>query len=45
VLGAHPAIEPILQIQSFYRMVNELAVLRGLDPDAPLFLNKVTSTR
>jgi glucosamine--fructose-6-phosphate aminotransferase (isomerizing) len=44
-LAAHPAIEPILQIQSFYRMVNELAVLRGLNPDAPPFLNKVTSTR
>ena len=43
--SAHPAIEPILQIQSFYRMVNELAVLRGLDPDSPPFLNKVTSTR
>jgi glucosamine--fructose-6-phosphate aminotransferase (isomerizing) len=45
VLDAHPAIEPILQIQSFYRMVNSLAVLRGLDPDSPPFLNKVTSTR
>ena len=44
-LGAHPAIEPILQIQTFYRMVNELAVLRGLNPDSPPFLNKVTSTR
>jgi len=42
---AHPAIEPILQIQSFYRMANALAVLRGLDPDSPPFLKKVTSTR
>jgi glucosamine--fructose-6-phosphate aminotransferase (isomerizing) len=45
VIGVHPAVEPILQIQSFYRMVNQLAVLRGLDPDSPPFLNKVTSTR
>jgi len=43
--GAHPAIEPILQIQSFYRMANSLALLRGLDPDSPPFLKKVTSTR
>jgi len=43
--GAHPAIEPILQIQSFYNMANSLAVLRGLDPDSPPFLQKVTSTR
>jgi len=42
---AHPAIEPILQIQSFYRMANSLALLRGLDPDSPPFLKKVTSTR
>jgi len=41
----HPAIEPILQIQSFYRMANRLAILRGLDPDSPPFLKKVTSTR
>ena len=32
---AHPAIEPMLQILSFYRAVNALAVARGLDPDAP----------
>jgi len=44
-LAAHAAIEPILQIQSFYRMANMLAVLRGLNPDAPPFLKKVTSTR
>ena len=43
--AAHPATEPILQIQSFYRMVNSLAILRGLDPDSPPFLKKVTSTR
>jgi len=42
---AHPAIEPILQVQSFYRMANALAIVRGLNPDSPPFLKKVTSTR
>ncbi|WP_394646505.1 SIS domain-containing protein [uncultured Sphingomonas sp.] len=43
-LTDHPAIEPILSIQSFYRMANALSVARGLDPDAPLHLSKVTRT-
>ncbi|MEG3122729.1 SIS domain-containing protein [Sphingomonas sp. GB1N7] len=43
-LAAHPAIEPILMIQSFYRMANRLSLRRGLDPDAPLHLSKVTKT-
>ena len=43
-LAAHPAIEPILMIQSFYRMVNALALARGYDPDAPALLSKVTCT-
>ncbi|HMJ92593.1 MAG TPA: SIS domain-containing protein [Allosphingosinicella sp.] len=42
--AAHPAIEPMLQIQSFYRAVNALAVARGLDPDSPPHLAKVTET-
>jgi glucosamine--fructose-6-phosphate aminotransferase (isomerizing) len=41
---AHPVIEPILRIQSFYRMVNDLSVARGFDPDRPPHLNKVTET-
>lgn len=41
---AHPAIEPILMIQSFYRMANELAILRGFNPDTPRYLAKVTQT-
>ncbi len=41
---AHPVIEPLLTIQSFYRMANELALARGLDPDRPPHLNKVTET-
>jgi glutamine---fructose-6-phosphate transaminase (isomerizing) len=40
----HAVIEPILMIQSFYRMATMLAVARGLDPDAPPHLNKVTET-
>jgi glucosamine--fructose-6-phosphate aminotransferase (isomerizing) len=43
-LPAHPVIEPILLIQSFYRMVNALAIARGFNPDAPPHLNKVTET-
>lgn len=43
-LTAHPAIEPMLLIQSFYRMVNALAITRGHDPDRPPHLRKVTET-
>lgn len=42
--GAHPAIEPLLRVQSFYRMANALSVNLGLNPDSPPFLNKVTAT-
>ena len=41
---AHPVIEPLLLIQSFYRMANDLSLARGLDPDRPPHLNKVTET-
>src|SRR5207244_3570317 len=30
--AAHPVIEPLLLVQSFYRMVNALALARGGDP-------------
>ena len=43
-LTAHPVLEPILLIQSFYRMANRLSILRGFDPDRPPHLNKVTET-
>ncbi|HEY7977548.1 MAG TPA: SIS domain-containing protein [Rhizomicrobium sp.] len=43
-VSAHPAIEPILMAQSFYRMVNALALARGLNPDHPPNLNKITET-
>lgn len=42
--AGHPAIEPMLRIQSFYRMANALSLRLGLDPDSPPFLQKVTST-
>jgi glutamine---fructose-6-phosphate transaminase (isomerizing) len=41
---AHPVIEPLLLVQSFYRMANALALARGHDPDAPAHLRKVTET-
>jgi glucosamine--fructose-6-phosphate aminotransferase (isomerizing) len=43
-VSGHPAIEPVLLIQSFYRMAAQLSVARGFDPDRPPHLNKVTST-
>lgn len=43
-IAAHPNLEPIARIQSFYRMANALSVARGLDPDSPPHLNKVTET-
>jgi len=43
-ISVHPVIEPLLTIQSFYRMANALALARGLDPDRPPHLNKVTET-
>jgi glutamine---fructose-6-phosphate transaminase (isomerizing) len=43
-LQAHPAIEPVLLIQSFYRLANSLALARSRDPDRPPYLSKVTET-
>jgi glucosamine--fructose-6-phosphate aminotransferase (isomerizing) len=37
-------LDPILAIQSFYPMVEALARARGLDPDKPRHLSKVTRT-
>jgi len=38
-------LDPIAAIQSFYPMVEALARARGVDPDAPPYLAKVTLTR
>ena len=45
VIEADPLIAPILQIASFYRFANALSLARGLDPDRPPHLAKVTETR
>ena len=43
-VSTHPALEPILLIQSFYRLAATLSTARGFDPDRPPYLNKVTET-
>ena len=42
--GAHPALAPVLAIQSFYKMAIALSVARGYNPDQPPHLRKVTET-
>jgi glucosamine--fructose-6-phosphate aminotransferase (isomerizing) len=43
-IAAPAVLEPILMIQSFYRMAEALSRLRGFDPDAPPHLKKITET-
>lgn len=43
--SGHVDLDPIAAVQSFYRMVEALAHARGLDPDKPRHLNKVTRTQ
>ncbi|WP_252090710.1 SIS domain-containing protein [Pseudomonas sp. MWU13-3659] len=43
--AGHPALDPLLAIQSFYIMAAGLAEARGLDPDQPRHLSKVTCTQ
>ncbi len=43
--GLHPAMAPIAMIQSFYGLANQVSLARGLDPDRPPHLKKVTETR
>ena len=40
----HPLTEPLTLIASFYRFIEEFARHRGLDPDTPPHLHKVTET-
>jgi glutamine---fructose-6-phosphate transaminase (isomerizing) len=40
-----PVIGPVVMVQSFYRLINAVAVARGHDPDHPPLLKKVTETR
>jgi glutamine---fructose-6-phosphate transaminase (isomerizing) len=44
VVAAHPVIEPVLMVQSFYRLAASLATARGFNPDVPPHLRKVTET-
>ena len=41
----HPLTDPIALITSFYAMVEQIARNRGIDPDTPRHLQKVTQTR
>jgi glucosamine--fructose-6-phosphate aminotransferase (isomerizing) len=41
---AHPALQPILFLQSFYRLAESLSRARGMNPDRPPHLNKITET-
>jgi glucosamine--fructose-6-phosphate aminotransferase (isomerizing) len=41
---ACPILEPIAYVLSFYRLVDALAAARGLDPDRPPHLTKITET-
>ncbi len=43
-LEAHAAIQPMLLVQSFYRLAHDVALARGCDPDRPPHLRKVTET-
>lgn len=45
VSSGDPAVDAIAMVQSFYRLAEALALRRGLDPDAPPHLSKVTKTR
>jgi glucosamine--fructose-6-phosphate aminotransferase (isomerizing) len=44
VENIHPFIAPIAMIQSFYPLVNAIALARGRNPDNPPRLRKVTET-
>jgi glutamine---fructose-6-phosphate transaminase (isomerizing) len=40
----HPLLDPIVAVQAFYPLAAALAAARGLDPDQPRGLRKVTTT-
>ncbi|MDB5776879.1 MAG: nagB2 [Herbaspirillum sp.] len=43
-VAATPDLDPIVAIQTFYTMAAQLSVARGMDPDRPRHLRKVTKT-
>ncbi|MDA8586844.1 SIS domain-containing protein [Rhodobacteraceae bacterium] len=44
IRSGHALTDPIALIASFYTMVERVAVSRGINPDSPRHLNKVTET-
>lgn len=44
VRTGHPLTDPVALIVSFYAMVERVALARGIDPDRPRHLSKVTET-
>lgn len=44
-VAATPDLDPIVAIQAFYVMAAQLSVARGMDPDQPRHLSKVTKTQ
>ena len=40
----HPVTGPIAMVQGFYGLVNAISLNRGLDPDHPPLLSKITET-
>lgn len=42
--GVHPLLSPLVNMASFYAFIETLARRRGLDPDTPPHLRKVTET-
>jgi glucosamine--fructose-6-phosphate aminotransferase (isomerizing) len=40
----HPALDPLVAVQAAYRLVHDVAVARGFDPDTPRHITKVTRT-
>ncbi|MGS0742513.1 SIS domain-containing protein [Glaciimonas sp. GG7] len=43
-IAATPDLDPIVAIQAFYVMAAQLSIARGMDPDRPRHLSKVTKT-
>jgi len=44
VAGLHPLVAPLVNMVAFYAFIEALARRRGLDPDTPPHLRKVTET-
>ena len=40
----HPLVDPLLCVDQFYRIIEAISCQRGMDPDSPPHLSKVTRT-